>query len=360
MRRPKYARRRNMDTTWSNTTRILVILFSLAGAIWLIVIAGPLVEALIIAALLAYLLNPAVCWLARRSGLSRSHAVAFIFVVTILIILAIPAALGTVAFSSIGFFGRDLMSATEEIQEWFLQPVDILGFRLQPQQMLEPLQGIGASLLATLPGGSLNILSSVTTNLLWAVTVLVMYYYLLKDGHKIKPWLVTLAPQSYRPELERLLQKIDHVWGKFLRIQLIMFFVIFLLMVVGTLLIVGLFRFGLLRWSPLGFIALLVLLYTAIQQLDNLWIRPHILGKQMRLHPGLVFAGLIGALMVSGLLGALLVVPLLATGKVAGRYVHRKMLGLAPWPDDASATENVEEAERPSPVTQEEERVYPI
>ena len=52
-----------------------------------------------------------------------------------------------------------------------------------------------------------------------------------------------------------------------------------------------------------------------------------------RLHPGVVFAGLVGALMISGFLGALVVVPLIATGKLVGNYVHRKMLGLPPWPD---------------------------
>lgn len=347
-----------MDTTWSNTTRLLIVLLSLAGAIWLIVIAGPLFEALILAALLAYLLNPLVCWLARRSALNRSQAAIVVFLITMLIFLSIPAALGTFAVSSISRLGTDLMSAVDEIQHWFLQPIDILGFHLQPQQMLDPLQSMGASILATLPGGSLNILSSVTTNLLWAVTVLIMYYYLLKDGYKIKPWLVTLAPSAYRPELERLVDKVDQVWGKFLRIQLIMFFVIFALMVVGTLLIVGLFRFGLLRWSPLGFIALIVLLYTAIQQLDNLWIRPHILGKQLRLHPGIVFAGLVGALMVSGLLGALLVVPLLATAKVAGRYVHRKLLGLPPWPEEATQEEQEAPTDPPQAQLQDEEHAF--
>lgn len=347
-----------MDTTWSNTTRILVILFSLAGAIWLAIIAGPLLQALIIAALLAYLLNPLVCSLAQRTPLQRTQAAGLVFLFTMLIILSIPAALGTFAVSSISRLGQDFLTAAEEIQAWFFQPINILGFHLQPQQMLEPLQGMFSSMIANLPGGSLNIISSVTTNLLWAVTVLVMYYYLLKDGHRIKPWLITLAPRAYRPELQHLVDRVDDVWGKFLRIQLIMFFVILLLMVIGTLLIVALFRFGLLRWSPLGFIALVILLYTAIQQLDNLWIRPLILGKQMRLHPGIVFAGLVGALMVSGLLGVLLIVPILATIRVVGTYVHRKLLGMPPWPEEAVAEEEEEEEiERALPEIQEEERV---
>lgn len=345
-----------MDTSWSKSTRILVIVLLLAGAVWLAFVASPVLDAILIAALLAYLMNPLVCWMVRRSQMNRAQAAISVFLISMLILLAVPAALGTVAVNSFSSLGQDFLSAAEEIESWFFRPIDILGFHLEPQQMIEPLQSMGASLLASLPLGSLTIISSVTTNLLWAATVLIMYYYLLKDGYKIKPWLVTLAPQDHQPELDVLLDKVDQVWGKFLRIQLLMFFVIFALMAIGTLLIVGLFRSGLLRWSPLGFIALIVLLYTAIQQLDNLWIRPHILGRQMRLHPGVVFAGLVGALMVSGLLGALLVVPLLATAKVVGRYVHRKLLGLPVWPIIApeQATDDKPPVEAPPPSEKEQ------
>lgn len=347
-----------MDTNWSNTTRIVVILLALAVAVWLAFVVSPLIDAILVAALLAYLLDPAVHWIINHSNATRTQAAASVFLGTMIIIVAIPAAVGTFAVNAIGRLGSDLVRAVEEIEVLLLRPIHVLGFSLQPQQMAEPLEGLGASLLATLPAGSLSIISSVTTNLLWVTAVMVMYYYFLKDGPKIKPWLVTLAPESYRSEYGRLLDEIDEVWGKFLRIQLLMFFVIFMLMAIGTLLIVGLFRSGLLRWSPLGFIALLLLLYTAIQQLDNLWIRPHILGKQLRLHPGLVFAGLIGALMVSGLLGVLLVVPVLATAKVVGRYIHYKLLGLNPWPAPPPAAETVEGVDPPPDPEQEKKRAY--
>ena len=352
-----------MDNSWSNTTRVVVILLALAGGIWLAVVASPLLEALLIAALLAHLVNPAVRWMMQRASLSRAWVATIVFLFTLVIVLGIPAAVGTVAFNSISRLGTDFVTAATELEETLFRPIEILGFRLEPPDLIDILRNFGADLLAALPGGSLNILSSVTTNLVWAVTVLIMFYYLLRDGQKIKPWLATLVPVPYQPEVKRLLDEVDRVWGRFLRIQLLMFLLISILMIVGTLLIVALFRTGLLRWSPLGFIVLIVLLYTAIQQLDNLWIRPHVLGKQLRLHPGLVFAGLIGALMLSGFLGALVVVPLLATAKVVGRYVHRKLLGLPPWADEEKETpdETVPtDEETETEVQEEEEPVYPV
>jgi len=88
-----------------------------------------------------------------------------------------------------------------------------------------------------------------------------------------------------------------------------------------------------------------------VQQVDNLWLRPQFLGKQLRLHPGIVFVGLIGALALSGVLGALVVVPIMATAKVVGQYVHLKLLGLDPWTEetlqaeDADVENEIEETE---------------
>jgi predicted PurR-regulated permease PerM len=161
----------------------------------------------------------------------------------------------------------------------------------------------------------------------------VTLYYLLKDGPKIKPWLVKLAPPAYQPEIGRLLDRVDYIWGRFLGIQLLLFVIFALLMLLGTLLVVWLFRSGLLEWSFLGFVALLLAVYTAVQQVDNLWLRPQFLGRQLNLHPGIVFVGLVGALVISGFLGALVVVPLLATIKAIGQYVHHKLLGIPPWPE---------------------------
>jgi predicted PurR-regulated permease PerM len=340
-----------MDSSWSKSTRIIVVLALVAAGIWLAFLFAPLLEAVIVAGLLAYLLDPIVRWMMAHSQATRGQAAGFVFAMTILLLIGIPAVLGTVAFNWLSRLGTDLVTAIEEIELWLFQPIDLLGFRLQPQDVLDRLQGFGAELLAALPGGSLDVLSSVTTNLVWALGVIVIYYYLLKDGPKIRPWLISLLPEEHRPELTRLSDEVNWVWSKFLRVQVLMFLLLFVLMVMGTLLIVGLFRSGLLRWSPIGFILLLLLWYTAIQQLDNLWLRPQILGRKLELHPGIVFTGLVGALMLSGLLGALLIVPVLGTVKVVGRYVHRKLLGLPPWPEGQPVL-GAEEATTSSPVAE--------
>lgn len=342
-----------MSSGWSTTTRFLVVVALLVAGMWLLMISGPLVEAVIIAALIAYLLNPVVRLLVRRTPLSQTWAAEVVFGVVLLLMVGIPAAIGTVAVSQFSRFRTDLVAAAEELASLFLRPIVFLGFRLEPQDYLEQLQAQSSELLmSALSGGSLNVLSSVTSNLLWTLVVVVMVYYFLKDGARLIPWLSGLLPPEYRPEVERLVEEVHAVWGKFLRIQILGFGILTLMMVVGTLLIVGLFRSGLLRWSPLLFVLLLLVVYTIVQQIDNLWVRPQLFGRGLQMHPGVVFIALVGALLLSGFLGALLVVPLLGTLKVVGGYVHRKLVGEPAW---------AEEEEEPGGVPQaEEEPVRPV
>jgi predicted PurR-regulated permease PerM len=125
----------------------------------------------------------------------------------------------------------------------------------------------------------------------------------------------------------------EEIWIIFLRVQLLIFILLVGLMGVGVLLIIWLFRSGLLTFSPLALILLLILVFAGAQQVDNLWLRPQLMGQKLHLHPGIVFVGLTGALIVSGVLGALLVVPLIASAKVLGRYINAKLLDEPPWDD---------------------------
>ena len=325
-----------MDTLWSNTTRIMVIVIILAGTIWIAVVANPLLQAVGVAALLAYLLEPAVRLTMRRARMRRSWAAGIVFSLFVLVIVGVPAWLGTLIASQVHRLEVDFLAAIHEIERWLSQPIVILNLRFHPQELLGNLSAMAGDALATLPSGSLNVLSSVTTNLLWGSVVLITLYYFLKDGPKIKPWLTRLAPAAHQAEFRRLLDDVDRVWGKFLRAQLLIFFILAVLAAAGTLLVVWLFRSGHLEWSFWGFILLLLLVYTAVQQVDNFWLRPQFLGKQLRLHPGVVFVGLIGALALSGVLGALVIVPIIATVRVVGLYVHCKLLGLPPWPEAES------------------------
>jgi len=334
-----------MNTTWSPATRILVVTVILLGAVWLAVMASPLLNALVISGLLAYLLDPVIRLLTRRTRLNRSLAAVFVYLLFLLVLASIPVTLGAVAVDQLRHLEADFAAAVDALKRWLFQPIDILGYQLHPQTLLDNLEQFAGNALTTLPGDSLGVVSEVTTNLLWGPVILVSLYYFLKDGPRIKPWLVGLAPDGYQAEIRHLLDEIDNVWGVFLRAQILIFVVLAILMAAGTFLVIGLFRTSLLGLSPFGLVLLLILIYAAVQQVDNLWLRPQLMGKQLHLHPGLVFVGLIGALALSGVLGAIIVVPCIATAKVVGEYIRHKLLGLPPWSQEDLAAASEKERE---------------
>ena len=334
------------DTLWSPRTKTVVFIIILLGTVWLAIVLNPLLNALIIAALLAYLLNPLVNLLMRRTRVNRTWGAGLVFVIFVLLLASLPAALGTVAVGQFQRIWTELVEAWAALEHWIAQPIELLGFRIYPQLILDNLEQASGSLISTLPEGSFNILSGVTANLLWGIAVFVSLFYFLKDGPKIKYWLVEFTPAEYQSDVQRLLDEIDEVWGVFIRAQLLIFVVIAALMAGGTFLVIWLFRTGLLSFSPLVFILLLILVYTAVQQVDNLWLRPQFMGRRLLLHPGIVFVGLTGAFVVGGVLGALIIVPLMATVRVVGRYVYCKLMDLPPWSqDNLEIAYDVEEVE---------------
>lgn len=316
---------------WSTTTRVVVVVAILIGLVWLIIAAMPLFEALSIAALLAYLLNPVVHFIMRRTRLNRTLATIIVYSLLLLILASLPATLGALAFGQFRNFRLNLSEAIREIQIWISQQIDILGFRLSPQSVVDNItQAIGRA-LTVIPGGSLNVLAGITTNLLWGIVIVISLYYFLKDGPKIKPWLVSFLPSAYQSDGSRLLDELDEVWRVFLRVQIFIFFVLAVLLALGSFGVVMLYQAGLIPFSWIGLILVLIIVYALVQQVDNLWLRPQLMGQRLRLHPGVVFVGLIGALALSGFLGALVVVPMIASVKVIGRYLQRKILGLPAW-----------------------------
>lgn len=322
-------------------------LIILVGGIILLIFTRPLLDSLLIAGLLAYLLDPGVKLIQRRLRLGRSLAATFVLILTLLVVVGLVTVIGATIWQQWPELSAELGQALTQMQHWLDRPLSLFGFRLLPAALLANIQRSAGNALATMPAGSLIALAAITDNLLWSMVVLVSFYYFLKDGPKIKPGLVALLPPPAQPDGRRLLDEIDITWGLFLRVQLFIFVVLAVLMTGSSILIIWLFRAGWLPLSPVGLIILFILVYTAIQQVDNLWLRPQLLGRSLKLHPGVVFVGLIAALALSGVLGAIIIVPVMATFKIIGNYAHARLLGLSPWPA-AESSPDLRETEAPT------------
>lgn len=305
---------------------VLLVTVLLVVAVALFIFTRPLWISLLIAALLAYLLNPLIEAGEKRWPGKRPILVPLIYFATLLLLIALLLTLGLLIWEQIPTWSQELSDAFLEMRRWLARPFTFLNFSLNPQVLLDYIQNATGNAVSAIPLVSGSFLGGIADNLIWTLVVLVSLYYFLRDGRLIRVNILRHIPYTYRSEITALWWQIDEVWRIFLRAQLFIFFILGLLILASTSLIIWLFRNGHLPLSPVGLILLLIVVYTAIQQVDNLWLRPQLMGHTLELHPGLVIVSLLAALALTGLLGALLIVPILATGKVIGRYLYNRFI----------------------------------
>lgn len=357
-----------MNEGWSGTTRYLALIIVLTGLVWLLFAVRALIGPLVIAALLAYVLNPAVMLITTRTKLRHNLSVSLVYLLFLAVLGAILAIFVPVVINQAKGLALELQGIKVQLEDALASPITFLGFDLALDGLLAELRGISSPLLK--PERVFKVLKATTTNLAWVLVILVIPYYLLQDWESLREWLIRLAPEAYQPDVRRIYKEILGVWQAYLRGQLLLMLLVGILTGLGSTAIglPGAVALGLLAgaldlipslgptaamvvaavvawfegsaYLPLSnawFTVVVVALYTLVQLVENIWLQPRIMGRSLRLHPGLVFVAVVGALALGGTLVALIIVPLLGSAGVVGRYVRRRMLGLEPWPEAADS-----------------------
>ena len=356
-----------MENRWSDTTRYAVLIALAAGVIWLVSAARPLIGPLIVSALLAFSLNPVVGWLCRRTRLKHGLAVGLVYTLFAVIIVAIPVVATPYLVRQLRGFSETLIWVLNTVANLISRPFSFAGFSIMPTDWVANVDQFIAETITAFAGNAFNFLAVFTENMIWVLLTMVTLFYLLKDGNRLINGLLQLAPPQVLPEWKRLVREIDRAFGAFLRGQLLLMAIVGALAAIGGAaiglpgaLILGLLA-GLLDVVPSlgptvagavavsvalvlgssyipipnGWFGLIVAaLYFLVQQAENIWLRPQIMSHNLRLHPGVVFVGVIGALAVQGILAAVLIVPIMASAAIIGRYIHAKLIDRSPWPED--------------------------
>jgi predicted PurR-regulated permease PerM len=82
---------------------------------------------------------------------------------------------------------------------------------------------------------------------------------------------------------------------------------------------------------------LVVLFYVLVQQLENLFIVPRVMGDALKLPALVVLAGIAAGAALGGVPGAVLATPVIATGRELLRYGYHKRRGEEPFPAEKAA-----------------------
>ena len=357
---------------WSKDTKRLVALFGiiLVGlAIYRFnFVLGPLA----IAILLSYLLSPIAAFLQKRLRFRRTTAVVLPLLLVLAGLVLLSVLLVQAIVAQLQSLQLDLTEIGSRLSEFLAQPLVIGDLRIDLQQVFEQLRGSLNSLLQPIVDRAVSFGGDLAEGFVWLIFVFVASLYLLKDWNRIGPWLEGVVPPAFRGDFVRLRAEIAQTWNNFFRGQLAlgitMGVVVGLAMwAVGlpNALIIGVL-FGVLEVVPnfgpiiasiptvlialfqgstwmfignnLAFAVVVIVVCTALQQIENVVLVPRILGHHLNLHPVAVLVAVIAGASLAGVLGILLASPILATLRDIGRYVFARMLDRDPFPPAAAPT----------------------
>jgi predicted PurR-regulated permease PerM len=359
----------NEDKQWSLPFRYIVGFLFLALFVALLFYAHDAVRNLVIAAFVAYLINPAVVYLSRRTHMSRNAAVNIVYFCAVILLVGVPATLTPIFYDEIESVVQDLLDLMKQLGNIFSHPVQFGGLVFHLEAWGQNLSQLQGSLLTPLPAEALKLLETTSTGLLWFLVILVSVYLFLSEWHLIRNSAITLVQPQYRAEIDELYQRLRRVWLAYLRGQIVLMIIVGVVFTVAWLIIgipgalvlgvlAGLFTLvpdvgpfiaaGLAagvallegsNWIPLSnfwVAAIVIIVYLVLIGLKNFFVRPIIMGRSVHMNEGVVFIAIIIATILEGILGALLVVPVLASFVVIAGYIQRRVLGLQPFEDDGS------------------------
>lgn len=356
-----------MSKPWSDTTKRWVALGVVLAGLALLYRVRSLLPPVILACLLAYLLSPVVERLVRWR-LSRNKSTVITYVMFLLALVVAVSILVPMVVQQISSINVDLQKIYESILRTMgrYQTITILDYSIELSDVFAKLEDSLIQLVTGFASRSaeeilvlaFGVASSFASTFVWLIFILVVSFWLVKDADEIKVGMHGLVPLDYREEVDELWRKVGLVWDAFFRGLLLLSLTVGV--ITGTMtwvlgvknaLLLGILA-GVLEVVPSigpivacipavlvayfqgsthlpianGWFALLVLaLYVLIQQAENSFLAPRVLGGSVKIHPLVVLVGAIGGYAVGGIVGAFLAAPVIGTLKILGSYLHRKL-----------------------------------
>lgn len=356
---------------WSPQTKLVISLILLVLGVYLLYRFSVVLPPMILAVILAYVLSPLVQILERRIGGRRTLAAGLVYLGLLAILVAL-------LFSIIPPLVEQTTELNLDVQQFFLALESILQQRFEVAGQVIDLDILYEQLVGYLPGVAEPIFGQtlifafdVISSLIWVVFVLVVSFYLVKDGPSLREWLEHFVPPSYRSDFVRLRREINIIWSAFFRGQIVLALVVTTIIsiagfVIGLpfalamgvlagllellpsigyviwLVIASIMAFTLgSNWMPIpnwAFTLLVIGLHLFFIQFDINYLIPRIIGRRVQLPPLVVILGIVIGGVLAGVLGIFLAAPTIASARVLGRYIYANLTDQDPFPVREAAT----------------------
>ncbi|NCN07067.1 AI-2E family transporter [Candidatus Falkowbacteria bacterium] len=293
--------------------------------------------------ILASALDPWVDYM-QKHKIPRGFGILIIYLVAVLVLAGTVYLIIPPITIEVKNLSKDFPMYWEKINssvDSFRTYSDSHGWTENIQQSLDELQSnVGA--LAGAAGGIFNTAFAFLGGIVSIFIVAVLTFYLTVEEHAMKRVLRSLVPVKYQPYVTHLVNRIQEKIGMWLRGQLILSLIIFLLSWFGLTilgvkyaLVLALFA-GVTELIPyLGpfigaipaiFIALtqapilalfVLIVYVIIQQLENHVIVPKVMQKAVGLNPIITIISMMIGFKLAGVLGIVIAIPVATAISIA-------------------------------------------
>lgn len=311
---------------------------------------------ILLAGILYYLLSPVVRLLEkikiRGKHISHTWSVTVVFLVLLAVLILglvwlLPRLIQQVAnmISNIPALASTTQDLVEKLanQPW-LKNVDLSQYMNEVEKSAST---YASSFLNKLTESIGTVISTITSFAVVAITVPVMLFYMLKDGHKFLPSIKKIIPTRHADQTIDLLSKMSKTISKYIGGQIIECLFVgtftaigYVLVGQGYALLLGVFAgicniipyvgpyIGILPALIVAFgdstlqILYVVIVVLVVQQVDGNVVYPNIIGKTLKIHPLTIIVILLAAGNIAGLMGMILAIPLYAVVKVMVQYFY--------------------------------------
>lgn len=300
---------------------------------------------ILLATLQYYLMNPVVDFLQKKWHVPRTVTITVLFVLIVLLLVwllnwIVPIVQRQLQ-SLIKNWPRYWRDAQATIQHAAHDPhLQYLhkDFNKMISQVRKGLSNYNMGSAVSSINSAVNVVTMTFMTLLTAPFVL---FFMLKDGHQLKPALAKFAPARFQTSFAKLLSDINQAIAQYVRGQLIVAFWVAVMFGIGYSLVGQSYAIllaiiaGLCNLIPYfgTFIALIpslvlaimnspmmlikVLIVFAIEQtIESRVISPLVMGNKLNMHPVTTILVLIGASAVAGLWGVIFAIPVYAVIKI--------------------------------------------
>jgi len=353
-----------MKNEWQPTTKYIVAIALVILLLLFMLYIGGLFRPLVVAGFMAYLLNPFVAFMTRRTRLPRKVWANVVFFLSFIFMIALISSLVPLMVKQLNPISAALEEVADQLELILSTPVFIGPFEVNLGLVIPAIQKMANQAGTPFLQDPLLLIENTSRSAAYVLIAVFSVYYFLVDWDDLREWLLRIAPAAQHNDIRHLYFEIRAIWLAYLRGQITLVVVVGLVFTV-TLLVLGLPGAliigpitGLLTLIPdIGpIIGIIIAVIVALLQdshllpinnfyfallvaavsfvllgIKNVWLRPRIMGRAVKMHEGLVLISILAAVMYQGILGALIVVPVMASMAVIFRYLRRRLLGLPPF-----------------------------